>query len=76
MEQSIENLPPEQRAQRYRKLAKDALRKAQKASDPDRQAEYFSMASSWHAMASEMERLASGSASSRRAPRDDEQRVR
>ncbi len=58
VDQALEKLPPEQRAQRYRKFAKDALRKAQKTSDPGRRAEYFSMASSWHAIASEMERLA------------------
>ena len=74
VDQALEKLPPEQRAQRYRQFAKDALRKAQKTADPDRRAEYFSMASSWHAIASEMERLAQAPSRSRPAPRE-EQRV-
>ena len=54
---SFESLPCGPRAEHYRQLAKDALRKAQDSTDTDRRAEYFSMASGWHTMATEMERI-------------------
>ena len=60
--QSLGSLPAAQRAERYRQFANDALRKAQESTDSERRAEYFSMASSWHAMATEMERTAGISA--------------
>jgi len=55
---SLEGLSPSQRAVRYREFANEALSKARETADPDSRAEYFSMASSWHAMAAEIERAA------------------
>jgi len=66
---SFEFLPSGQRAERYRQLAKDALRKARDSADNDRRAEYFGMASAWHAMAMEMERIERLSGQKERRPR-------
>jgi hypothetical protein len=54
--QSFDSLPSEQRAERYRQLANDAMQKAQGTSDPERRAEYITMATSWHNLAVETER--------------------
>ena len=56
MGQLLASLPPEQRAERYRQFANDAMKKAQDSKDPDRRAEFLTLASGWHAMAVEAER--------------------
>jgi len=58
MGQSLESLPPEQRAERYRQFAADAIKKAQDSQESDRRAEFLGMAAGWHTMAVEAERLA------------------
>lgn len=54
--QLLASLPLEERAERYRQFGAEAVKKAQEATDPDRRAEYLTMASGWHAMAVEAER--------------------
>ena len=56
MGQLLASLPPEQRAERYRQFAAHAVTKAQETTDPERRADYLTMASGWHAMAVEAER--------------------
>ena len=55
----LASLPLEQRAERYRQLAAQAVTKAQEETDPDRRAEFLTKASGWHAMAVEAERYLS-----------------
>lgn len=57
--QSLESLSPEQRAERYRQFAEDALRRAKDAANPDQRSEYVNMAAGWHTMALEAEKSAS-----------------
>ena len=52
----LASLPLEQRAERYRQLAAQAVIKAREETDPGLRAEYLTMASGWHAMAVEAER--------------------
>jgi hypothetical protein len=52
----LETLPLEQRAQRYREFAQEALRRASRTGDPDMRAGFLSMAAGWHALAEEIER--------------------
>lgn len=54
--QSLESLKPEQRAERYRQFAEDALKRAAAAAGPDQRSEYIAMAASWHTMAMEAEK--------------------
>lgn len=56
MGQSLDLLPPAERAERYRQFAAISMNKAQETTDPDRRAEYLAMASGWHSMAVEAER--------------------
>lgn len=58
--QLLASLPPEQRAERYRQFASQAVVKSQEATDPDRKAEYLTMASGWHTLAVEAERSLGG----------------
>ena len=58
--QALESLSSGERAERYRQFAAEAMRKAGSATDADRRAEYFMMASSWHTMAVEAERILDG----------------
>ena len=60
MGQLLASLPPEQRAERYRQFAAHAVTKAQETTDPERRADYLTMASGWHAVALEAERLVDG----------------
>jgi len=60
MGQLLASLPPEQRAERYRQFAAHAVTKAQETTDPERRADYLTMASGWHAMAVEAERYVRG----------------
>ena len=53
---SLISLPASERAKRYREFAAAAVHKATKTTDHAARAEYLSMASSWHAMAVELER--------------------
>jgi ABC-type phosphate transport system auxiliary subunit len=53
--QSFELLPIEERAQQYREMADATFLKAQKVEDPQLRAQYFNMATSWHALAQELE---------------------
>ena len=55
----IETLPLEQRAQRYREFAQEAVRRASNTHDSDMRAGFLSMAAGWHALAEEIERTAS-----------------
>lgn len=63
----LETLPLEQRAQRYREFAQEALRRASNTGDADMRAGFLSMAAGWHALAEEIERTMI-----RTAPREDE----
>jgi hypothetical protein len=54
--QLLASLPPEERAERYRQFASEAIRKSQEAKDSDRRAEYLTMAAGWHNLAIEAER--------------------
>jgi hypothetical protein len=54
--QLFASLPPEERAERYRQFASEAVRKSQEAKDSDRRAECLTMAAGWHDMATEAER--------------------
>jgi hypothetical protein len=54
--QSFDSLPSDQRAERYRQVASEAIQKAQETSDPERRAEYLMMATSWYNLAVEAER--------------------
>jgi hypothetical protein len=58
MGQSVESSPPENRAEHYRELAKDAVQMAQEMLDKDRSAEFLAMAASWHNLAVEAEQKA------------------
>jgi hypothetical protein len=57
MGRSVESLPPEKRAEHYRELANEAIRKAQKTPAPERRTEFLALAGGWHSMAIEAERL-------------------
>jgi hypothetical protein len=57
--QLLETLPLEQRAQRYREFAQEALRRASNTHDSDMRAGFLSMAAGWHALVEEIERTAS-----------------
>lgn len=52
---SLKSMSPEERARRYREMADAAFLKAQHLKDPDRRAEYLSLATAWHALARKME---------------------
>ena len=56
MGQSFEMLPVEERAQQYREMADATFLKAQKVKDAHLREQYLSMASSWHALAQELEK--------------------
>ena len=56
MGQLLTSLPLEQRVERYRQYAAEALIRSKAATDPAQQAEYLTMAAGWQAMASETER--------------------
>jgi len=58
--QSLSSLPAEQRAERYRQFAAQAMLKAKATEDPVSRAEYLTMASGWHTLAQEAERASSG----------------
>ena len=49
-------LPPDNRAERYRELANEAILQAQVTFDQQRRTEYLSMAASWFRRAVEAER--------------------
>lgn len=51
-----ETLPLDQRAQRYREFAEQALRRASDTHDPEMRAGFLSMAAGWHALAEEIVR--------------------
>jgi hypothetical protein len=55
--QSFDMLPLPQRLERYRHFAQHALKLAKDARDENMRAEFLSIASAWHALASEAERL-------------------
>ena len=55
MEQSINALPPTERARHYRDLALEALWLAERAREKELRASYFEIARSSHALALEME---------------------
>jgi ABC-type phosphate transport system auxiliary subunit len=55
MGQSFELLSVEERAQQYREMADATFLKAQKLEDPALKTQYLNMASSWHALAQELE---------------------
>lgn len=48
-------MSPEERARRYREMADAAFLKAQHLKNPDRRAEYLSLATAWHALARKIE---------------------
>jgi hypothetical protein len=52
---SLDFLPAEERAKRYREFAAAAFRQAGEAETEELRAEYFSMAAGWHARAMELE---------------------
>src|SRR5258708_20686482 len=54
--QAFDSLPSDQRAERYRQVASEAIQKAKETRDPERRAEYLMMAASWHNLAVETER--------------------
>jgi len=60
MGQLLASLPPEQRAGRYREFGAIAVLQSHETTDPVLQAEYLTMASGWHAVALEAERLVDG----------------
>jgi hypothetical protein len=55
MGHSFALLPVEERAQQYREMADATFLKAQKVEDPALKTQYLNMASSWHALAQELE---------------------
>ena len=54
--QLLASLPPEERAERYRQFAAQAMIKATETANSDQRTEYLTMASGWHALAVESER--------------------
>jgi hypothetical protein len=54
----LETLPLEQRAQRYREFAQEALRRASNTHDSDMRRGFLSMAAGWYTLAEEIERTA------------------
>ena len=52
----LASLPVEQRAERYRQYAAQALIRSKASTDPAQQAEYIAMAAGWQALAVEAER--------------------
>ena len=60
MGQLLASLPPEQRAGRYREFGAIAVLQSHETTDPVLQDEYLTMASGWHAVALEAERLVDG----------------
>jgi len=55
--QSLASLPLDERAERYRQFAAQAVLKAQAQTDTERKAEYMTLATGWHTMAQEAERF-------------------
>ena len=55
MGQSLKNLPPADRAKRYRQFAAAALEEANLMQDEDLRASLLTIATGWHLMASELE---------------------
>jgi hypothetical protein len=55
--QLLASLPPDQRAERYREFAAQAIIRAQHAANTDERAEHLTMAAGWHTLAVEAERL-------------------
>ncbi len=55
MGQSFELLPIDERAQQYREMADATFLKAQRVDDPRLKTQYLNMATSWHALAQELE---------------------
>jgi hypothetical protein len=62
MRDSLEGLPAEQRARRYREMANMAFREAQYINNPAERVECLRLAWSWHAMAQETEAAIKGKA--------------
>ena len=60
MSHLIASLPPEQRAERYRQFAAQAVTMAQAESNPEQRAELLTVAAGWHSLAVEAERSLSG----------------
>jgi hypothetical protein len=56
-DQTPVSLPLEHRADHYRRLASETMSRAKAAQDSDKRAGLLTMASGWHAMALEVERL-------------------
>lgn len=50
------NLPKQERAERYRRLASEAFKHAEESKDDELRSGYLSLASGWHSLASELER--------------------
>ena len=57
MGQLLASLPPDERAERYREFAAQAIMRAQDAASADERAEHLTMAAGWHTLAVEVERL-------------------
>src|SRR2546423_737704 len=55
MGHSFELLPVAERVQQYREMADATFLKAQRVEDPGLKTQYLNMASSWHALAQELE---------------------
>lgn len=53
--QSFELLPLDERIQQYREMADATFLKAQKVEDPLTRTRYLNMATSWHALAQQLE---------------------
>jgi hypothetical protein len=56
--QSLNSLPPLERARRYRQFAAEGIRRADESADPEARAANLSMASGWHTLAIEVESAA------------------
>ena len=54
--QLLDPLPPEQRIERYKQFASEAMLKSNDAQGPERRAEYQTMAAGWYTLAVETER--------------------
>lgn len=53
--QTLESLPLQERAKRYRQFADEAFRQAGQSANPDLRAGLLSMAAGWHALATELD---------------------
>jgi hypothetical protein len=60
MEKNLSVLRSAERASRYREFANEAIQKADGATDPAQRAECVCIASNWHALAVEAERIGAG----------------